>query len=227
MNPAIVDGKYDNFLISSAEALKASGITPSRTKLSAILRDSERLSLLEAHKVVEDFSERGVLQARFGSGPYDAWLTAQIELARRLNYGINNTALAKKLQRDGPNCHAGIGVRPVPAIAKSLLGLADAIGIVDDYLLRYGLKPVLGPFPYYGIAVVTITEALLFLPVLWAVHFALGSFVGHPLTLPLFGFTLLLFTGERCWKNWRKLRSPKRWSSYDAARQRLPLTPPK
>ena len=223
MEKAAAEGEYNDFLIDAAEALKASGRTPSRTRLRAALRDAKRVSLLEASRAVEDFSERGGLQARFGSSPCDVWLTAEIEKARRLNQGINSTTLAKRLQRDSQTFDASTSRTPAPRIARSLLSLADAIDVVDDYLLRYGLKPVLGPYSYYGIAIVTITESLLFLPVLWAVHFALGSLLGHPLTLPLFEFALLLFIGDRLWKNWRKLRSPQRWSSYDAARERLPL----
>ena len=225
MNLSVTEGKFDDFLTSSAEALKASGKTPSRIRLVAALREAEHVSLLEANKIVEDFSERGILQEHLGPGPYDVWLTAELEKARRLNHGVNSTALAKKLQRDSHIYYAGTGPTSALAIAKSLLGLADALDVVEDYLLRYGLKPVLGPYPYYGIAIVTIAESLLFLPVLWAVHFALSILFGHPLTLPLFGFALLLFAGDRCWKNWRKLRSPKRWSGYDAACQKLPLIP--
>ena len=224
MGKAAAEGEYDDFLIDAAEALKASGRTPSRTRLTAALRDAKRLSLLEASRAVEDFSERGVLQARFGPSPCDVWLTAELEKARRLNQGINSTILAKKLQRDSQTFYAGTSRTSALRISRSLLGFADARDVVDDYLLRYGLKPILGPYPYYGIAIVTVTEALLFLPMLWAVHYALGSLLGHPLTFPLFGFVLLLFIGDRFWKNWRKLRSPERWSSYDAARERLPLS---
>lgn len=218
-----LESEFDELLIGGATAIRAEGKTPSRIRLIRILRDQTGLSLIKAGKAVDDFAERGVLQKLFGPGPYDAWLTAELEKARRLNKGINNTTLAKKLQHEGRVHYAAAGKTKLSGIAKSLLGLADAIDIVDDYLLRYGLKPVLGPYPFYGIIIVVITEAILFLPVLFIVHFALGYLLsGRPLTPAPFAFFFLLFLAERVWKNWRKLRSSKRWSSYDDARDRLP-----
>lgn len=218
------EGRYDDLLIGHAKSLQASGRTASLVRLSAMLHESGGMSRVEASRIVADFSERGVLQRLFSSGPYDVWLTGELEKARRLNQGINGTALAKKLQRERQVRYAADKTK-LSNITKSLLGLADANDIVDDYFLRYGLKPIMGPYPLYGIIIVVIAEAILFLPILFLVHFALSSlFLGRPLTAAPFTFFFFLFLAERTWKNWRKLRSPNRWSSYDSARNRLPHT---
>jgi hypothetical protein len=211
-------GKYDDLLISHAKAIKEAGQTPSNTRLVRALQNAARVSPLEARRVVDDFSERGVLQTLLGPGPYDEWLTAELEAARKLNRGVNGTSLAKKLQRENPAYQSSMS-------RNRLLGLADAIDIVDDYFVRYGLNSVLGPYPLGGIVIVVLAEAMLSLPVLWAVHFALNSlFFGRLVSGTPFVCFFLLFLAERAWKNWRKLRSAKRWSSYDAARDRLPIT---
>jgi len=217
---ALYGGKYDDLLISHAMAIKEAGENPSKTRLTHALRGEVKVSRVEAFRAVDDFCERGTLQALFGSGPYDEWLTSELEVARRLNRGLNGTALAKRLQQAHPALQADTS-------RHRLLGLASAIDIVDDYLARYGLPAVLGPYPLSGIVIIVLTEALLFFPVSWAFHFAFGTLLlGRPFNGTLFAtFSLLFFMGS-IWKNWQKLRSPKRWSRYDAARDRLPLRPP-
>ena len=212
-------GKYDDLLIDHAKAIREAGGVPLKIRLAHALQSASRVAPVEARRAVDDFCERGVLQALFGFGPYDEWLTAQLKAARGLNRGLNGTSLAKQLQQAYPAFQTGTS-------RHRLLGLANAIDAVDDYLARYGLPSVLGPYPLGGVVIVILTEALLFLPVAWAVHFAVGSVLGRPPSGTLVASFFLLFLMESTWKNWRKLRSPKRWGRYDAVRERLPLQPP-
>ena len=209
-------GRYDDLLTSHARAIREAGEAPSKSRLVHALRGEARVSLVEAGRVVDDFCERGVLQALFGPGPYDEWLTAEIGAARRLNQGLNGTALAKRLQQAHPAFQADTS-------RHRLVGLANALDIVDEYLARYGLPSVLGPYPLGGVVVVALTEAALFLPVLWAIHYGISALLlGRPVGGLPFAAFFLLFLAERAWKGWRKLRSPRRWDIYDAARDRLP-----
>ena len=144
----------------------------------------------------------------------------ELEAARSLNCSLSGSSLARKLEQAHPAFQADTS-------RYRLLGLANAIDIVDDYLARCGLPVVLGPYPLSGILIVVLTKALLFPPVSWAVHFVVGSvFLRRPFNGTLFATFFLLFFMGSIWKNWQKLRSPKRWSRHDAARDRLPLRPP-
>lgn len=213
-------GKYDDLLTSHARAVWEAGELPSKTRLTHALRGETGVTAVEAGRAVDDFCERGALQALFGPGPYDGWLTAELEAARQRNLGLNGNSLAKKLQQMHPDFQGDTD-------RNRLLGLADAMDIVDDYFARYGLPSVLGPYPLVGIAIVVLTEAVLVLPVSWAAHFAFGTFLlGRPFNGPLFAYLYLVFVLGSIWKNWQKLRSAERWSRYDAARDRLPLRPP-
>ena len=213
------DGKYDDLLISHALAIREAGGTPSNIRPAHALQSASRVAPVEARKAVDDFCERGVLQTLLGPGLYDEWLTAELEAARRLNRGLNGTILAKRLQQAHPAFQAA-------ASRHRLLGLANVVDIVDDYLVRYGLPSVLGPYPLSGVVIVVLTEATLSLPVLWAIHYGLSALLGHPVGGLPFVVFFLLFLAERAWKSWRKLRSPKLWDSYDAARDRMPRRHP-
>ena len=213
-------GKYDDLLISHAQAIREAGEIPSKTRLTHALRGEARITFVEAGRAVDDFCERGALQTLFGPGPYDEWLTAELEAARRRNRGLNGNSLARKLEQTHPDFQGDTD-------RSRLLGLASAVDIVDDYFARYGLPSVLGPYTLVGIAIVVLTEAVLVLPVSWAAHFAFGTFLlGRPFNGPLFAYFYLFFVLGSIWKNWQKLRSAERWSRYDAARDRLPLRPP-
>ena len=216
MNQAVLySGKYDDLLIGCVKAINEAGQTPSNIRLIHALQSAVRISLVEASKAVDDFCERGVLQVLLGPGPYDEWLTAELEAARRWNRGLNGNSLARQLQSAHPVFQGNTS-------RHRLLGLANAVDTVDDYFVRYGLPSVLGPYPLSGVIIVVLTEALLFLPVSWAVHFGLSSLLlGRPASGTLFAFFSLLFLAGSTWKNWRKLRSPRRWKLYDAARDRL------
>ena len=213
-------GKYDDLLMSHARALREAGETPSKVRLAGALRGEARMTTVEAERAVDDFCERGVLRALFGPGPYDEWLTAELEAARRRNRGVSGVSLARELQRAHSDFQAGTS-------RSRLLGLASAIDIVDDYLARYGLPSVLGPCPLGGILIVVVTEALLLLPVSWAAHYAFGTFLlGRLFNGLLFACFFLLSFLVSTWGTWRKLRSAERWRRYDKARDRLPLRPP-
>ena len=211
-------GKYDDLLTSHARAIREAGETPSKTRLACALRGEARVTAVESERVVDDFCERGALQTLFGPGPYDEWLTAELEAARRGNSGLNENSLARKLERAHPDFQAD-------APQSRLLGLASPSDIVDDYSARYGLPSVLGPYPVGGIVIVVLMKAALFFPILWAIHYGPNALLGRPASgLPFVAF-FLLFLAESSWKNWRRLRSPQRWDGYDAARDRLPLPP--
>lgn len=213
-------GKYDDLLTGHARAIREAGETPSKTRLAHALRDEARVTAVEAGRAVDDFCERGALQTLFGPGPYDGRLTAELEAARRRNRGLNGIFLAKKLQR----AHSAF---QVDTNRSRLLGLASAMDIVDDYFARYSLPSVLGPYPLSGVVIVVLIEVVLFLPVAWALHFALGTvLLGRPFNGTLFASFFVLFLLGSVRKNWRKLRSAERWNRYDAARDRLPLPPP-
>ncbi len=217
-------GKYDDLLIECADAIRKADAILSPTSLAGALRDELKISLIEARRVVDDFCERGVLQEYLSAGPYDQWLTAELEAARKANHGISTTSLAKKLHRENPEGIIGTKQSKSRGRVQSALNLANTIYVVDEYFARYGLKGVLGPYPLGGVVIVTVFEALLFSPVFAAAHFAVSyALFGHPISWMLFFIFFLLFVAERTWRNWRKLRSPARWDSYDAARDRLPV----
>lgn len=69
-------GKYDALLISHAQAIREAGKNPSKTRLTHALRGEVKVSRVEAVRAVDDFCERGTLQALFGPGPYLALMTS-------------------------------------------------------------------------------------------------------------------------------------------------------